>query len=419
MGKSINSDETIHEYLLGRVSDETTLDEIEERLFADEEFCSQVALAEDGLINDFVFGNLSDADAESFRATLRNNPERSFKFQLTQALRAKALAGMAQTAEAKPSFFASLIAFFRQPMYVGAFAAVIIAVVGLTFYFRPKDRPDDQLAELRSVYSDARPTESRLSEFGYAPLSQLRGAPETADKTADKNRLRRIENDLIAKTEKSPNAQTHHALGVFKLTQQKYDDAISEFTAALKAGGNSAQLHNDLGAAHFELAKAGPKEKRLEHLAQSLEEFTKATELESNFLPALFNRSLALQEWPQPHQARESWTLYLQKDPSSPWAEEARKNLKRIETEQPVTRTDQQVLEDFLTAYRNRDNATAQKIHQQTKGPLKTNGVALQLSRRFLDGKQRSDDAEARESLEALAYIGNFEAQNSEFFFLS
>lgn len=418
MGKSINSDETIHDYLLGRVSDETTLEELEERLFADEDFCSRVALAEDSLINDFVFGNLSDADAESFRATLRSNPERSFKLELTQALRAKALAGTAQTAEAKPSFFASLIAFFRQPMYVGALAAVIIAVVGLTIYFNRKDRPDDQIAELQAIYSDARPTESRLSEFGYAPLSQLRGGPATSDKTADKNRLRLIENNLIQATEEFPNAETHHALGVFKLTQQQYEDAIGEFTAALKAGGNSARLHNDLGAAHFELAKTGSKEKRLEHLSQSLEEFTQATKLDSNFLPALFNLALARQELNMPREAREAWNLYLQKDPSSPWADEARKNLTQIDAEQTRSQNEE-VLGDFLTAYRNHDDATAQKIHHQTKGLLKTDGLALQLSRRFLNAKQSRDEAEAQESLAALAYIGKFEEQDSEFFFLS
>ena len=35
-----------------------------------EEFCSQVELMEDGIINDYVFGRLDEADAESFRATL-------------------------------------------------------------------------------------------------------------------------------------------------------------------------------------------------------------------------------------------------------------------------------------------------------------------------------------------------------------
>lgn len=413
MGESLPTEATVREYLLGRVSDETTLAGLEDLLFTDEEFCSQVALAEDGLINEYVFGSLNDADAESFRATLASNPERSFRLKLTQGLRAKALTRSVKAADERPSFLASLKAFFHQPQYVGAFAILLIAAVSLVVYFSRKENPD-QLAELRSIYQQSRPTETRISEFGYAPLSQLRGAPEPAEK----NRLRRIENSLIEATEKMSNAQTRHALGVFYLTQQKYPDAIREFESVLKFADKSARVYNDLGAAHFELSKTVAKEKKLEELAQSLEEFTTATELDSNFLEALFNKSLALQELGLPREATQSWKLYLQKDPSSPWADEARKNLATIESEQTLFKTDEQVLSDFLTTYRNHDEARAQKIHNETKGLLKGATVPLQLSRRYLMAKQRGDEAEAKESIEALTHIGNFEqAQNGDSFF--
>src|SRR3954468_14313044 len=99
MATPLKSAETVREYLLGRVSDETTLEGIEELLFTDEEFCSRVALAEGDLINDFVFGHLDEADAASFRATLAGNPERRFKWELTRELRARALAESAQASE--------------------------------------------------------------------------------------------------------------------------------------------------------------------------------------------------------------------------------------------------------------------------------------------------------------------------------
>jgi tetratricopeptide (TPR) repeat protein len=415
MGESFKSETTIREYLLGRVSDETTLEGLEELLFTDEEFCSQVALAEDEIINDYVLGHLEETDAASFRASLADNPERRFKLELTQALREKALAKGVKVAEDKPSFFASLKAFFRQPKYVAAFAVLLIAVLASAIYFTRRSSPDE-LAELREIYRQERPTETRISEFGYAPLAQLRGAPESRER----NRLRRIENGLIEATEKSPNDRTHHSLGVFYLTQQKYTDAIKEFESALKFAGKSAKIHNDLGAAYFELAKASSQEKKLEALAHSLEEFTTATELDGNSLEALFNKSLALQELGLPRQAKESWTLYLQKDASSPWAEEARRNLARIGDEQTRFKTDEQVLEDFLIAYRSHDDARAQKIHNETKGLLRGAAVPTQLSRRYLLAKRRGDEAEAAESIDALTYIGSFEqSQNSEFFFLS
>jgi tetratricopeptide (TPR) repeat protein len=415
MVNSLKIVENVREYLLGRVSDETTLEGIEELLFTNEEFCSQVALAEDEIIDDYVRGRLNHADAESFRATLSADAERRFKLEMAQALRERALARDLKTTEAKPSFFGSLNLFFRRPMYAGAFAVLLIAVVALAVYVTRRGS-GGELAELRSIYQQSRPTETRISEFGYAPLTQVRGAPESAEK----NRLRRIENSLIEATEKKPNAQTLHALGVFYLTQHEYQKAIKEFEAGLKFG-DDAKVHNDLGSAYFERAKTEPQDKRLEDLAQSLEEFTKATKLDGNLLEALFNKSLALQEMgTMPREAKESWTLYLQKDPSSPWADEARKNLARLESEQTLLKKDEQILPDFLTAYRNRDNARAQTIHNETKGLLRVPALPLQLSRRYLFARQRGDQAEAKESLDAMTFIGSFEqAQHSEFFFLN
>lgn len=415
MGRTLKSEETVREYLLGRVSDETELEGLEDLLFADEEFCSQVALVEDSIINDYVLGRLNQADAESFKATLTDNPERRFKLNLTQALRAKALARNLKPAqERRPSFFNSLLAFFRQPVYAGAFAVLLIAVVGLVIFLTRRPNPD-QLAELRSIYQQARPTETRISTFDYAPLTQLRGAPEASDQ----RRLRLIELTLTEATAKTPNANTHHALGVFFLTQQKYPDAIRELETASKLDDKNAQIHNDLGVAHLELAKVA-KEKNFAVLAQSLEEFTLAMELDPNSLEALFNKSLALQELGRRRLATESWRLYLQKDSSSPWAREAQRNLDRIESEQTLFKSDEDVLADFLTAYRNHDLTKAQKIHDETKGLLKSVTVPLQLSRRYLVAKQSGNEAEAKESLEAMASIARFEeTQNSEFFFLN
>jgi tetratricopeptide (TPR) repeat protein len=421
MSESANSEGEIREYLLGRVSDEAALERIEELLFTDEEFCSRVALAEDGLVNDYVLGQLEEADAESFRATLAGDTERRLKLELTQALRRKALALRAKTAQAPEedgtTFFDKLAAFFRRPVYAGAFALLLAAVLASAVYLFRGGRTDE-LAELRDIYKQGRPTEARISDFGYAPPAQLRGA---AAAQPEKNRLRRIQNGLIEATEKNPGARTHQALGAFQLTQREYDDAIREFEIALKFDGRDAKIHNDLGTAFYESAMASSGEKRFANLARALEEFTTATELDSNSLEPLFNRSLALEQSGQPRQAKESWALYLQKDPSSPWADEARKHLARINDEQTRFKTDDgQVLRDFLDARRGRDEAAALKIHDATKGLLKGAAVPLQLSRRYLEARRRGDEAEAREGLDALAFIGRSERErHSDFFFLS
>jgi len=65
------------------------------------------------------------------------------------------------------------------------------------------------------------------------------------------------------------------------------------------------------------LSKTVAKERKFEQLAQSLEEFSKAIDLDGNLLAALFNKALAQQALGMPRQAKESWTRYLQQDPAS------------------------------------------------------------------------------------------------------
>lgn len=456
MGESFNSEGAVRRYLLGRVSDEATLEGLEELLFTDEEFCTRVALAEDELVNDYVLGFLNEEDAADFSATLDSNPERRFKLELTRALREKALASRAgeaakiheakaseasdlkgaqsskaadartqtdaMTEEAGPSFLSSLGALLRRPAYAGAFALLLIAVPAVSVYLFRNGGRADELAELRALYGRERPTETRVSGFGYAPLSQLRGEPAARDKS----RLRIIENNLIEAAEKHPDApETRHALGVFQLTQRKYADAIKELEAASKLDDKNARIHNDLGAAYFERAKTSANDKRLETFGRALEEFTRATELDANSLEALFNKALTQQELGQPRQAKETWTLYLQKDSSSPWAEEARKNLARLDDARARFKTDekaleQRVLQDFLEAFRRGDRESARGIHDETKGLLRSPAVAQQLSRRYLSARLIGGEGAAKESLDALAFVGDFErSRHSEFFFLS
>jgi CHAT domain-containing protein len=412
MNETLKNENSIREYLLGRVSDETLLSDFGELLFLDDEFCSLAEITEDALINDFVFGRLSETDAADFNKTLENNRERREKVTLTKAIREKANLQIAAEKKTKPSFFESLTAFFQKPLNVGALAVLLVGILLLAFFVLRKPKTDE-LAELKTIYSKERPTETRISEFDYAPLVVTRGAAEDREK----NKLRIIENTLRIAVEKNPSANSHHSLGVFLLTQRKFDEAIDELEKAVKLNENDAKIRNDLGSAYFEKAKTAPDEKKLETLANALENFSKAFELNPNLLAALFNKSLCLQELRLYNQAKEAWNLYLEKDQQSGWANEARKNLERLEQLKTTSKTKEQVLEDFLAAYRNRDEETAWKINSQTREMISGVWLPDQLSRRFLEAKIRGDDASADESIEALKFIGNLEkTRNADFF---
>jgi len=399
--------ETIRAYLLGSISDEETLAGIEESLFFNDDFATEIELAEDEIINDYVFENLSAEDRKSAERCFFTGAERQFKLKLTQELREKAKESEQTGKVEKPSFFEILKIFFRQPAYAGAFAVVLIAAIGFSIYFFRNSAPTE-LAELQTIYEKDRPVQPRISGFKYAPLAAVRGADDNQENT---NKIRRIEINLLDAVAKNPSAETRRDLGVFYLTQRKFTDAIRELEKAAALDGVNAKILNDLGSAYFESAQTEPGEKKLEILAKALENFSRAFELNPNLLEALFNKSLCLQEMPLlTNQARESWTLYLEKDSTSDWAQEARKNLEILENLKTTSKTKEQILEDFLAAYRTGDKETAWKINCQTKDLIAEVWLPDQLTRRYLETRNQED-------IEALKFIGELEkTTNADFF---
>lgn len=410
MNDSLHNLETIREYLLGRITDDKTLEGIEELLFTDDEFCQKAEIIEDELINDYVFQNLVEKDLIDFEKTLENNADRRTKVQVTQVIKAKAIE---TKVDEKVSVFDSIKAFFRQPIYAGGFALfLIVLILGGLFWFRPNS--SDELAQLEIIYGKERPVEPRISDFDYAPLIVTRGEENQSDE--QKRKLRLIETKLLEKVDTNPSAANYHALGVFYLTQAKYAESIKELEKAVNADDKNSKFYNDLGSAYFEFGRL-EKDNKLLNIAKANESFSKSLELNPNSLEALFNKSLALQELNLPRQAKESWQLYLQKDSTSKWADEARKYLEKIAQMQSSFKTKEQVLEDFLTAYRNGNEEFAWKINSQTKEMISGVWLPDQLSRRYLVARKNKDETTAKESIEALTYIGNLEKErNADFF---
>ncbi len=402
--------ETIREYLLGRISDEKRLEEIEDLLFSDDEFCDRVELAEDKLINEYVFGELNSKDHHDFEKTLKSNSERNLKVTLEGRLKEKA---QAQAVEEGTGFFDSVRAFFAQPLYAGAFGVLLIAALAFAAYLL-LPTGGNELAELQNLYANERPHNSRISDFEHAPYVAKRSS-DTNEK--NKNKLRLIETKLLEAVESAPNAEAHHALGVFYLTQRKFEDSVDNLKKAVELEETNSKYRNDLGAAYFEFAKNGDKSKQLESFARANEEFTKAFEQDETFLPALFNKSLVLEELNLPMQAEESWKKYLEKDANSKWAEEARKHLEQLRRRENSFKTKEGVLGDFLAAFREKDEKRLWQIHCETKGVF--NGVALhqQLTKRYLLARKQKDELKAKESLKALKRIGELEKEKHADFF--
>lgn len=412
MNFSSTNKNDIREYLLGRLTTESALSEIEELLFVNDEFCAEVQAAEDEIVNDYVFGRLNEQDTSSFEKTLLNNPERKLSVDLANALKEKARAEVSAKAAEKAGFIEGIRAFFKQPQYAGGFALILIVVVAFSVFFTTRRNTND-LAALQNIYKDRRHTDSRISGFDHAPRALDRG-----NDMEEEDEFSEVRQKLSQQVKNNPSADSYHSLGIFYLlTDKKYEKAVKELERAAAAEPFNAGFHNDLGSAYFELGKDGSQ--KTENLAKAIGEFSRALELDPALLEALFNKSLALQELRQIQQAKESWNLYLQKDPSSKWAQEARKNLEYLENLQSNLKSKDRVLEDFLTAYRKPDGESAWKINSQTRDVYGGVWLPDQLSRRYIRAKLKDDIPEAVESKEALNHIGNLERERNADFFVS
>src|ERR1043165_7626566 len=119
MAESIKNDRAVRDYLLDRLADETERERIEELLFSDQDFCAQVELAEDDIINDYVLGRLSPEDARDFEQTLPGDPERNLKLKVTQGLKARARIKDLATVKTHPSIMHLLSQLSPQPVSAG------------------------------------------------------------------------------------------------------------------------------------------------------------------------------------------------------------------------------------------------------------------------------------------------------------
>ena len=266
---------------------------------------------------------------------------------------------------------------------------------------------DKGLQALQTAYLGERPLEARFGSFAYAPFASTRGAAPSDDKAhALAAQL------LLEAAIDNPSAQSHHALGQLYLSERKFDKAIGQFEEALEADQQNARAHSDLGAALFEKGRDGASDEdglNVEAFARSLSHLNRALALAPDLGEALFNRALLHQQMMLKESAAEDWRAYIEKDPSSRWADEARHNLSRLEEGQRrVEQSQQNLVEDFLNAYRARETEKAWALFSQNREKLTTELVTAYLKS---DAQTTADSK--REALDALDYAGELDVQRA------
>jgi CHAT domain-containing protein/Tfp pilus assembly protein PilF len=422
----------LRRYLLGELTEEEQRAPVEEGLLIDDDCFEEFELVKEDLIEQYVNDELTSDERESFEQHFLTTPERREHLRHAQALARYAKKTMRDapgSTEKKPqNNLAELRSRFTLtrllPTTGWRIAACFLLAIGLAFgvwrVFLHQSDVEQGLIALGSAYRLQRPVEARLSSLNYAPLANTRGVDEARIDPISRARAQRI---LLDAVNDDPGPDSYHALGLYYLTELKFDQAIEQFKKALRTKEDNAQFQSDLGAALLEKGKLdllnGEDGKSLEEFADSLQHLNRAIALNDSLLEPLFNRALCHQYMSLPQQAADDWRKYLEKDSQSSWADEARQNLQRIESQKNKTSQNKdQILQNFLDAHRSGDEGTAWRLISSNRD-VTGSFVENVLLDKYLDMEANGQVVAARENLDALSYAGELESSTANDRFVS
>jgi CHAT domain-containing protein/cytochrome c-type biogenesis protein CcmH/NrfG len=207
----------------------------------------------------------------------------------------------------------------RLAMAGAALSVLVAAACWIAVYWRDSNSPGLLLAR---AYSEHRTLEVRLGGAAYAPLRVQRG-PEAS--FADRPPSLLKAEALIASQLPSHPSDPYwlQAKGRADLLEGKYDAAVESLRRALELSPDSPELMVDLASAYFQRAQT--EDRPLDYGA-AFESLSKVLAKHPDDPVALFNRAIISEHQFLYHQALDDWDHYLQVDPRSEWADEARRH---------------------------------------------------------------------------------------------
>lgn len=258
---------------------------------------------------------------------------------------------------------------FGRPAWMLSLAAALVLAVGLSaIWYRARRSPVDDL--VAAAPRSARVVEPRLTGgFAWAAYA---GADRAAGDAmgADRMKLIGAAGDLVEKADSDGGADAQHAAGVAMVMVQQPIDAIARLEAAL-AASKDAKTWSDLAAARY---AAASQLGRASLYPMALAAADSALRIDGKLPEALFNRALILERLGLTEEAKRAWQRYLEADPSSPWAAEARARLadlpvssrsSQFERDRPLLeraaeRGDATAVRGYVDAHRDRARAYAE-----------------------------------------------------------
>ncbi len=385
--------------MLGQLN-EADEEQIEVRLLKDRDYAEELDIVAEELIDQYADDEMPHAERKRLEQHFFRLPQRREQLQLAMILKRR---------RSRKSRNEKILRF-----YLPLAAAVLVTIGSGIAIWRALLRDSDVeqgLIALQTAFKNQRPFEARLSGFQYAPALQ-RGGLSALDYPS-RDRAQRF---LFSKTDTSAGAT--YARGMFYLAERQFDKAIDQLNIALNKEPENAKIHNDLGVALFERTKnrdpGEGQDLKVEDYNQSLYHFNKSLEVDGSFLEALFNRALLYESMLLPQRAEEDWRKYLEKDPKSAWADEARLRLEALErTSQSSSENVEQIFTRFHQAYQNGDDEGAWKTITLSSVRI-GNIIVERLIDEYLNLVDQGRLSEAHDRHQMLTYIGDEKKKHAE-----
>jgi CHAT domain-containing protein len=345
-------------YLLGDMSAQER-EQFEMQMMIDNEIFDLMLLAEDDLLDDYVQNRLSEQDKFKFEAAFLSTEEGRRQLDFSRALHNHVASYKRDKQRQVQSFPGLLLRGHRSAFAARAIAmSVFVIAAGLAAWllFLRADPVSEGRAALIALYTDRRPTQSRLDGFHYAPFVALMGG----DQNPQTDRAKRDRAGLLilnAADKRPEDADAIHLLGQYYLSAGDFDEALVQFRKARGLAPNDAKILSDLGGALLEKARRQePSSAKSVIFDECLRSLNRAAEISPSLAEVYFNRALCNELLMQWQSAESDWRHYLDLDSTSAWAAEARQALDRIDEQKRRGNWDEpRFFNDFVDAAQQRN----------------------------------------------------------------
>lgn len=315
--------------------------------------------------------------------------------------------------------FTSLANAFRKPVpaLLAAASMALLIFFGVNYRdaFFGSSKLDEGMNALREAYKGYRPYESRISISDYSRFSVTRGS---TDSGLNETAVRHVELALLEAINERDDARSRHAMGLFHLLNRDLDKAIVEFKKAVSIDPKDTKSHSDLGAALLEKGKekrdSSSENKSPLEFGDSLKHLSIALAADPELREALFNRALCHEYLQMSLQAIDDWQKYLEVDPDSKWADEARQRLEALRQSQKQHSKNKELqLQNFYFAYHADDKEAVWEVISRNRELITESIIWQQLLNEYFENLANNSVDRADQALRALFYAGEVEEKKA------